>query len=97
MLLGAWYKRFVGYAKSAQFQHQKANAPFGQPFFSLELGHMVFTNVVGPVPMGRGGARYIHYLVNSVTRLGDVMKWRNVSATSIIKALAAVDLVKQTF
>ena len=71
----------------AQFQQRKANAPFGQPFFSLEPGHMVFGDVVGPMPMGRGGARYIHCLVNSVTRLGDVMKWRNVSTTSIIKAL----------
>ena len=71
----------------AQFRHRRAKAPFGQPFFSSEPGHTIFDDVVGPLPMGKGGMRYIQCMVNSATRLGDAMKLRDVSAVFILKAL----------
>ena len=71
----------------AQFHHRRANAPFGEPFFNLEPGHTIFEDVVRPLPMGKGGARYIHCLVDSATRLEDVMKMRDTSANSILRAL----------
>ena len=71
----------------AQYRHQRANAPFGHPVFSLEPGHTLFGDVVGPLPMGKGGVYYIYCLVDSATRLGDAMKLRDTSVASILKAL----------
>ena len=68
----------------AQFRHRRANAPYGQPFFSLEPGHTVFGDVIGPLPRGKGGAKYIHCLVDSATRLGDAMRMRDTTTTSIL-------------
>ena len=53
----------------------------------MKPGHTVFGDVVGPLPMGKGRARYIHYLVDSAATLGDAMKLRNTSSASILKAL----------
>ena len=71
----------------AQFRHRREKAPFGQPFFSREVGHTVVGDVVGPLPTGKGGMRYIHCMVDSATRLGDAMKLRDVTAASILRAL----------
>lgn len=71
----------------AQFRDRRVNAPFGQPFLSLEPGHIVFEDVIGPSPGGKGGAQYIHCLVDSATRLGDAMGMRDTSTTSIFQAL----------
>lgn len=68
----------------AKFRYRRANAPFGQLFFSLELGHTIFGDIIGPLTRCKGGAWYIHYLIDSATRLGDAMKKR---ATSILRAL----------
>ena len=71
----------------AKFQHRCARAPFGQPFSSLEPGHTVYGDVIGPLPRGRRGEMYIHCLVDYATRLGDAKPLRNVSTVSILSAL----------
>lgn len=71
----------------AQFCHRRANAPFGKSFFSVEPGHTVFGDVIGPLPRGKGGARHIHCLMDSAARLGDAMKMRDTTITSILQAL----------
>ena len=49
MPLGEWLKRSVNCVKSVPiFCRQRSNASFGQPFFSLVLGHAVLGDVVGP-------------------------------------------------
>ena len=71
----------------AKFRHFRAKAKFGQPPFSLELGHTLYGDVVGPLPRGKGGALYIHCLVDSATRMGDAVRMRTVTTASIIKAV----------
>ena len=70
----------------AQFRNQCLRAPYGQPFFSFDPGHTVFADVIGPLPHGKGGAIYIHCMVDSVTCLGDAMRMRDTSIASILRA-----------
>ena len=46
----------------------------------------MFGNVIGPLPQGNGGAIYIHCMADSATRLGDAMRMRDTSTTSILRA-----------
>ena len=69
-----------------QFRNRRARAPYRQPFFPLGLGHTVFGDVIGPLPRGKGGAMYIHCMVDSATCLGDAMQLRDTSTVSILKA-----------
>ena len=88
MPLGEWLKKSVNCVKSVpNFCHQRANASFGQPFFSLVLGHAVLGDVVGPLPKSKGRFLYIHCPIDSATRLGDAIKMRDTSATSILRVL----------
>ena len=70
----------------AQFRNQCSRAPYGQPLFSLDPGHTVFGDIIGPLPRGKGGAMYIHCMVDSATRLGDAMRMRDTSAASNLRA-----------
>ena len=70
----------------AQFRNQCPRAPYGRPFFSLDPGHTVFSDVIGPLPRGKGGALYIHCMVDSATGLGDAMQMRDTSTASILRA-----------
>ena len=58
-----------------KFHHDRVHAKYGQPPFSLEPGHTIFADVVGPLVRGRGGIQHIHCLVDSATRMGDAMKF----------------------
>ena len=69
-----------------QFRNQCARAPYGQPFFSLDPGHTVYGDVIGPLPRGKGRAMYIHCMVDSAPRLDDAMRMRDTSTTSILRA-----------
>ena len=69
-----------------QFRHPRSRAPFGQPFFSLGPEHTVFGDVIGPFPRGKGGAIYIHCIVDSATRLGDAMRLQDTTTTSVLRA-----------
>ena len=69
----------------AQFRNQCPRAPHGQPFFSFDPGHTVFADVIGPLTRGKGGALYIHCMVDSATRLGDAMRMRDTSITTILR------------
>ena len=71
----------------AKFRQDQAHAKYGQPLFSLEPGHTIFADVVGPLVRGRGGIQHIHCLVDSATRMGDAMKFRVVNTGSVIRAL----------
>ena len=71
----------------AKFRRFRAKAKFGQPPFSLEPGHTVYGDVVGPLPRGKGGALYIHCLVDSATRVGDAVRMKIINTASVIKAL----------
>ena len=71
----------------AKFQRFCAKAKFGQPPFSLEPGHTMYGDVVGPLPRGKGGALYIHCLVDSATRVGDAVRMKIINTASVIKAL----------
>ena len=71
----------------AKFRQDRAHAWYGQPPFSLEPGHTIFADVVGPLVRGRGGVRHIHCLVDSATRMGDAMKFRVVNTGSVIRAV----------
>lgn len=70
----------------AQFHHQRAKAPLGQHFFSLEPGHSVFGDGIDPLPKRKGGAQYIHCLVDRATRLGDDMRMRDVTTALVLRA-----------
>ena len=58
-----------------------------QPFFSLETGHTVFGDVIGPLPRGKGWTMCIHCMVDSATLLGDAMRPREVSTILVLWAI----------
>ena len=71
----------------AKFRQKRAHIRYGQPPFSLEAGHTLFGDVVGPLPKGKGGVQYIHCLIYSATRVGDAMKLKKITSLFMIKAL----------
>ena len=58
-----------------------------QPPFSLEPGHTVFMDFIGPVKVGRGGVKHIFCVVDSCTRMGGAWKYRTTESRNVIKGL----------
>ena len=56
---------------------------------SLKPGEIVYADVIGPLPPVRGGAKYIHCIVDSATRIAKVDKMRTITSTRIIKSFEA--------
>ena len=53
---------------------------------SLQPGGVVYADVIGPLPPVRGGAKYIHCIVDSATRILKVDKLKVVNSARIIKS-----------
>ena len=49
----------------------------------------MYVDVIGPLPPVRGGAKYIHCIVDSATRIAKVDKMRTITSTRIIKSFEA--------
>ena len=71
----------------AMFRDRRRRLHWGQPPFSLEPGHTVYADVVGPTTPGRGGFRFIHCLIDSATRLVAASCMRVPNSQTVIKSL----------
>lgn len=71
----------------ARFRPAVPRRPWGQPPFSKIPGHTVFADVIGPLPVGRGGIRYLHCIIDSATRVADAVPLKTTQSTGIIRAL----------
>ena len=69
------------------FPKVEAKGVWRQPPFSLEPGHTVFMDFIGPVKVGRGGVKHIFCVVDSCTRMGGAWKYRTTDSRNVIKGL----------
>ena len=71
----------------ARFRKVRPRGFWGQPPFSLEPGHTVFMDFVGPVTTGKGGVKYIFCMIDSCTRMGGAWKFRTTFSKNVIKGV----------
>ena len=80
-------KIIMGCKVYARFRRVWPRGPLGQPPFSLEPGHTVYMDFIGPVTAGRGGVRYIFSIVDSCTRMGGAWKFKATGSQNVITGL----------
>ena len=71
----------------AKFRVRVPHVKWGQPPISLMPGHTLYADVVGPLKTGLGGAKYIHCLIDSATRMGNAMKLRSTGSKQMIRGM----------
>ena len=71
----------------ARYREKVPRKKWGQPPFSTIPGHTVYADVVGPVVTGLGNYKYLHCMVDSATRMGDVLPLKAVKSAGVIRAL----------
>ena len=71
----------------AHFRKVRPRNFWRQPPYSLEPGHTVHMDFIGPVKMGRGGVKFILCVVDSCTRMGGAWKFRTTQSQNVIRGL----------
>ena len=71
----------------AQFMEDRPRDEWHSLLYSTEPGGVVYVDVIGPLPPGRGGVKYIQCVVDSATRLSNATKHKNTEAMTLLKGL----------
>ena len=70
-----------------KFRPEVARSKWHPVLYSENPGEIIHMDVIGPLPTGRGGFRYIHCIVDSATRLSQADKLKLVNSAKIISIL----------
>ena len=71
----------------AQFLEDRPRDEWHSLLYSTEPGGVVYVDVIGPLPTGRGGVKYIQCIVDSATRLSNATKHKNTEALTLLKGM----------
>ena len=70
-----------------KFRPEVARSKWHPVLYSENPGEVIHMDVIGPLPTGRGGFKYIHCIVDSATRLSQADKTKIVNSEKIISIL----------
>ena len=68
----------------AKFRQELPRSKWRPVLYSENPGEVVYADVIGPLPTGRGGFKYIHCIVDSATRMSRATKMRVTHSKKII-------------
>ena len=68
----------------AKFRQELPRSKWKPVLYSENPGEVVYADVIGPLPTGRGGFKYIHCIVDSATRMSRATKMRVTHSKKII-------------
>ena len=68
----------------AKFRQELPRSKWRPVLYSENPGEVVYADVIGPLPTGRGGFKYIHCIVDSATRMSRATKMRATHSKKII-------------
>ena len=69
----------------AKFRPERPRSKWHSVLYSERPGEVIYADVIGPLPTGRGGFKYIHCIVESLTKL---------SKTKILKVVDSVKMIE---
>ena len=70
-----------------KFRPEVARSKWHPVLYSENPGEVIYMDVIGPLPTGRGGFKYIHCIVDSATRLSQADKLKVVNSAKIVSIL----------
>ena len=71
----------------AKFRSQNPRSKWHSVLYSEKPGEVIYVDVLGPLPIGRGGFKYIHCIVESLTKLSKTMILKVIDSVKVIKAI----------
>ena len=69
----------------AHFKDARPRSKLRPLMYSINAGEIVYADVIGPLPPGRGGVQHIQCIVDSATRLAATTKMKRTESSNIIK------------
>ena len=70
----------------AKFRPERPRSKWHAVQYSEKPGEVIYADVIGPLPTGRGGFRYIHCIVESLTKISKTKILRGVDSIKVIEA-----------
>ena len=70
----------------AKFRPERPRSKWHSVLYSEKPGEVVYADVIGPLPTGRGGFKYIHCIVESLTKMSKTKILRGVDSIKVIEA-----------
>ena len=68
----------------AKFRQELPRSKWKPVLYSENPGEVVHADVIGPLPTGRGGFKYIHCIIDSATRMSKATRMRVTHSKKII-------------
>ena len=70
----------------AKFRPERPRSKWHSVLYSEEPGEVIYADVIGPLPTGRGGFKYIHCIVESLTKMSKTKILKVVDSVKVIEA-----------
>ena len=71
----------------AKFRQEFPRSKWRPVLYSEVPGEVIYADVIGPLPTGRGGFKYIHCIVDSATRMAKATRLRVIHTKKIVSVL----------
>ena len=73
----------------AKFRQELPRSKWKPVLYSGNPGEVVYADVIGPLPTGRGGFKYIHCIIDSATRMSKATRMRVTHSKKIISVFGS--------